>query len=100
MATASASAAKPAAGTARNHRSAMEPATWSASVRTSGTGRDGFKVRMRSRTVGTSASGSPVVRTTRCDTPVGARLPRDVYRARPRRVEPAVLHVADDRNDR
>ena len=54
-------------------RSAIEPATWSASVRTFGTGSDGFKVRMRSRTPGTSAAGSPVVRTTRCATPVGAR---------------------------
>ena len=73
MATASASAAKPAAGAARNRRSAIEPATWSASVRTSGMGSDGFRVRMRSRTAGARASGSPVVRTTRCDTPVATR---------------------------
>ena len=73
MATTSASAAKPAAGTARNRRSAIEPATWSASVRTSGMGSDGSRVRMMSRTIGASASGSPVVRTTRCDTPVGTR---------------------------
>ena len=73
MARAKVSTAKLAAGTARRRRSAIEPATWSARVRTSGTGSDGSRVRMMSRTVGARTSDPPVVRTTRCDTPVGTR---------------------------
>ena len=89
MTTASARAAKPAAGTARTRRSAIEPETWSpatapperaAAGSSSGRGREPLGQRLR------IAGGHP--------------RPRDVHRAAPRRGEPLVPHVVDDAYDR